>query len=240
MKGYYFPFLFAAVALTFPILSSACTCITPGPTALSSLDTVNLTVFRGKVVRQVTIQSGDTSTNNYIVNVTRVFKGCSFKAHENILITTGNIGMCGILLEVGGDYIISGYNSTVSAATRKKLGRGHRKIKYSVGTGLCDYTYPFDSVSAQDLTYLRQHYNQCEPCATGADCPDAYYCDTEKCVPYDVPYCSDGTPVVPCFADPCTLKPCSTDAITCIPNYCGGCNAIWIAANGTRVCLPQS
>ncbi|CAF4808071.1 unnamed protein product [Rotaria sp. Silwood1] len=45
--------------------------------------------------------------------------------------------------------------------------------------------------------------------------------------------CSDGGPIVDCFADPCSVSTCPGDkSATCVSNYCGECTALWYGADG--------
>jgi plastocyanin len=48
--------------------------------------------------------------------------------------------------------------------------------------------------------------------------------------------CADGTDFVNCFVAPCSNSDCPgvTDAV-CTNNYCGGCNALWHAPDGTLI-----
>jgi hypothetical protein len=50
--------------------------------------------------------------------------------------------------------------------------------------------------------------------------------------------CADGSPLTPCFADPCTVTQPCREADTCAPNYCGGCVAEFYDQDGYGVCLP--
>jgi hypothetical protein len=229
----HFAFAFLAL-LSFPILSTACDCL-QGPSAQSSLSAEYVdVVFRGKVVKE--LKSDDEFMKKYVVRVWRIFKGCSFK-EENIIVTTASdSAMCGVNLAVGGNstYVFSGYSMPMDVAALAQLGK-NSKVAYTVEIEGCDYTNKWEYVTESDKNLLRQHFNQCEKCASGADCPDtSYYCDTGKCVKYDAP-CPADTPMAKCMADPCTMsKPC-TEA-TCVANYCGGCNVIWVDPNGSRVC----
>ena len=49
--------------------------------------------------------------------------------------------------------------------------------------------------------------------------------------------CPDGSEPVRCFVAPCVVSrgcPAYPDA-TCIDNYCGGCNAVYVDADGEEV-----
>ena len=48
--------------------------------------------------------------------------------------------------------------------------------------------------------------------------------------------CPDGTFVALCLADPCVGKTCPEYLeATCVPNYCGGCNHMFVDAGGRDV-----
>ena len=47
--------------------------------------------------------------------------------------------------------------------------------------------------------------------------------------------CNEGVDFVNCFAAPCQVASCP-EAISCVDNYCGGCNAILFDAAGNHVC----
>ena len=51
--------------------------------------------------------------------------------------------------------------------------------------------------------------------------------------------CADGTPEVACKMAPCDVSklPCA-EAINCVDNYCGGCNAEWFDKNNLPACRP--
>lgn len=56
----------------------------------------------------------------------------------------------------------------------------------------------------------------------------------------DASSCANGEQVVQCFVDPCAVSRCDVAGATCQANYCGGCNAQWYDARGTRVCVPAA
>ena len=51
---------------------------------------------------------------------------------------------------------------------------------------------------------------------------------------FETDTCSDGTPMVSCFTDPCGECPNYPNA-RCEANYCGGCNAVYYDENGNNV-----
>jgi len=50
--------------------------------------------------------------------------------------------------------------------------------------------------------------------------------------------CPDGQPVN-CFAEPCSVTKCDKPWVTCLNDYCGGCNAIFLDDAGGQVCLSE-
>lgn len=41
--------------------------------------------------------------------------------------------------------------------------------------------------------------------------------------------------MVHCFIDPCQVAECDVEGAECVSDYCGGCNAVWLA-DGREVC----
>jgi hypothetical protein len=189
------------------------------------------------VMRQVYANDTSTQTNNFIFAVGRVFKGCDIKPSDRILVQTGsNSAMCGLDLKVGTNYLLTSRSTTVplDKAMLDVLGQS-TKISRQLWVSTCDFVREFTAVTEEEKKALRNHNNQCTAkCVLGTDCPKEHYCDAGKCIPYNAP-CPNNAMPVKCFADPCTVaKPCTES--TCLANYCGGCNAIFVAPNGTRVC----
>jgi hypothetical protein len=227
-----------ASIFTFPNAALACRCMQT--TVESILVTPESVAFRGTVVRQVyTNDTSTTQTNYFIFAVGRVFKGCDFKPSDRILVQTGsNSAMCGLDLKVGTNYLFTSRSTTqpLDKAMLQVLGKS-TKISRQLWLSTCDFVREFTAVTDEEKTTLRNHNNQCNSnakCVLGTDCPKEQFCDAGKCVLYNAPCPIDTLPVA-CLADPCTIaKPC-TDS-TCLANYCGGCTAIFVAPNGTRVC----
>lgn len=64
---------------------------------------------------------------------------------------------------------------------------------------------------------------------------DEQGCKTCRCK--DPPKCPDGSQPVNCFADPCLEQPTKCpDAIRCVSDYCGGCNAHYYDESGNEIC----
>ena len=53
---------------------------------------------------------------------------------------------------------------------------------------------------------------------------------------FSVAVCQDGSQPVNCSVNPCTLATCDSHPnATCMPNYCGGCNADFYGDDGGKV-----
>lgn len=94
------------------------------------------------------------------------------------------------------------------------------QASWNHSTSSCHGNRVFSSLSDKEQDFLNSRYNCC-----GEDCG-----------------CVDGTQPVNCFADPCEMtEPCDTDkALTCVSNYCGGCNAEFFDVQGALACQPAS
>jgi hypothetical protein len=51
--------------------------------------------------------------------------------------------------------------------------------------------------------------------------------------------CADGSEPVACVANPCDVETCE-GAVSCVADYCGGCNAIFFDASGNQVCATPT
>lgn len=83
-----------------------------------------------------------------------------------------------------------------------------------LSVGLCDYNLPLGELSDHDREFL----------------DGRNVCCGDQCE------CADGSVPVACFADPCSVTAACSDAVQCVANYCGGCNAEFYDASGYRVC----
>lgn len=217
------------LSLSALVTASRCPAPVNLQTSLNSADSV----FRGRVLRELV----DANDNlNYVVSVTRVFRGCNFNATERILVTVGSIySQCTVPLVVNATYAFAGRHSKISNAVKEQLGPTTR-VRKSVTIGSGDQRW--SQVSPVDLKKLRAYDNtQCKAiCETGLDCPSTHYCDLKVCVPTDAacPVSLSTCDVSPCsLAGPC---PSATTPYKCQNNLCGGCNAILLDATNTRVC----
>jgi hypothetical protein len=223
------PLLSLFSLLLFPTPLSACRCI-EAPTAALALEKTSH-VVRGLVIRQLKTVNGAV---RYVVQVGKVFKGCAFDVSDRIIISTST-NSCGVsTLVVGRTYVWSGSSTPINAATITLLGK-NTKITQDVSINLCSYFQEWQlGVLPEDKTLLRQYVNQCATCNVGKDCLDGFTCDKGQCFDFSAPCPKDQPPAL-CPANPCNwAKPC-TEA-KCVPYYCGGCRAIFVAPNGTRVC----
>jgi Tissue inhibitor of metalloproteinase len=236
------------LSLSLPSLSLACKCMPPNLTE-ALYDNPDSTVIAGRVLNELTMMDG--SYDRYFVfKVNQVFKACSIQLQDIIIVSTSySTASCGLNLINNTQYIFSARPAVVEANDLPSA------VQVSVAS--CDYNSEWSYVSDDDKRTLRQ-YKQNEPsadahcdtsssssspsssCQTGADCDQiTEYCDVAKnqCVAIDA---SCPTPPVRCFAAPCTVTyPCLVEAggpLTCLDNYCGGCNAIFLDADRSRVC----
>jgi len=80
--------------------------------------------------------------------------------------------------------------------------------------GPCDYTVPASELTAGDVAFLARRAG-CGSCVAGNE--------------------------LECYAPPCSVlpQPCAAEGATCTNNYCGGCRAEWLKADGTPLtCTP--
>jgi hypothetical protein len=222
--------LWLLLVLRLPTPVSACRCIEP-PTAALALEKTSH-VVRGVVRRQLKTVNGAV---RYVVQVGRVYKGCAFDVSDRIIVSTST-NSCGATLAVGRTYVVSGSSTRVNAATIALLGKTTNiNVTQDVSISLCSYVQEWQQgVLPEDKTLLRQYVNQCATCKIGKDCLDGFTCDKGRCIDFSAPCPKDQPPAL-CPANPCNwAKPCTESK--CIPYYCGGCRAIFVAPNGTRVC----
>jgi hypothetical protein len=224
------------LSLAIPAFVSACSCIDPTVTLTATLKR-ETSVFRGVVIRKL---NDFQDYSNYVVRVSRVFKGCHFLANDRIMVATGrDDSLCGMSLSVNGTYAFSGYRYSISQALAKQLGSA---VKKAVEVSTCDYNKKWSQVSPAELQQLRGFDNsKCSAyCTTGLDCASTHYCDANKCAPFNKP-CA--TPQATCGAPPCSLVPtsalCSEPSVKCYNDYCGGCKKFFLEASMTRVCKSQ-
>ncbi|GAX15201.1 hypothetical protein FisN_12Lh093 [Fistulifera solaris] len=72
------------------------------------------------------------------------------------------------------------------------------------------------------------------------ECTGRITCNAEKvCQRICGKDCPDDAPFVRCFEAPCEATSCDEEYVSCIDDYCGGCNAIFYNAQGTQVCTSK-
>jgi hypothetical protein len=223
-------FLFALPALTW-----GCSCLPESLTAEASLDRDD-SVFRGVVLRKLK----DTSDYlNYVVEVTKVFKGCNFNVTERVLVSTGSVlTNCEIVHTVNKTYVFSGYQTQISGIVQKQLGSKTR-VKKAVELEFCGFNNPWNQVSRAESNALRAHDNgKCvAKCTTGVDCLGTHYCDAGACVALR-PQCNTTTSLRACGAWPYSIAtPCSETTAKCYAYWCGGWQSFYLDSNNTRVCM---
>jgi Tissue inhibitor of metalloproteinase len=235
--AYYLTALLLSSSL--PNLSLACKCMPPNLTE-ALYDNPDSTVIAGRVINELATTDGSFE-RYFVFKVNQVYKACSIQVQDMIVVSTSySTASCGLNLVNNTQYIFSAHSVAEDNNLPSSL------VQVSVAS--CDYNSEWSYVSEEDKRTLRQ-YKQNEPssdahcstsCQTGADCdPIEEYCDaaSNQCVAMDAP-CSG--PVVNCFAAPCTVtEPCLVETggpLTCLDDYCGGCNAIFLDADRTRVC----
>lgn len=233
---------------------TACSCL---PTSVQNSllsDRIN-TVFRGYVQRQHQLNvTNSTNTPSgftyYVVNVGRIFKGCTFKNATTILVeTASSSATCGVTFNPKKSYLFSGNTVPSKSSVVEIVGKKNPSIikDVMVRVQLCDLNTEFKYLSPTDKQTLSNSTNICTKCASASDCPGGlnggtHYCDQSKCVAYDRP-CAPVPTDLPwltndsCTDDPCiTATPCVDDA-KCVQNKCDKCGwPLWIDGKGNRVC----
>jgi hypothetical protein len=74
-------------------------------------------------------------------------------------------------------------------------------------------------------------------------CVGPLTCDAGQCGRTCGPACPDGSDFVACLDNPCsvTSEDCLAESpVSCVADYCGGCNAIRFDAMGSQVCMPST
>jgi Tissue inhibitor of metalloproteinase len=110
----------------------------------------------------VTLFSGDES-NQYIVQITKVYKGCNVKTNERIIVSSSSVGsMCGMSLTVNTNYIFSTsvQNQPIDPVTSAQLGN-RSKVKQSIWISSCGLNQVWSTVAAQDKATIQSYKKQC-------------------------------------------------------------------------------
>jgi hypothetical protein len=237
-----------AILLSLPN-SHACSCSLGRQSAQSALS-YSANVFLVRVVKDLnpTPPPGtggdgsffDEDPKQYLVRVRRLFKSCTLEVNDYVVVTTGaNSEMCGIEISLNQRYVFSGTPGAADAATIAMSGM--QSLAGVMYAGDCRYNIPWDMVAPADKKRLVNRGTMpCKsPCKIGTECASSTeYCYAGTCIAFDAP-CSPYAPAVTCVAAPCTVsRPCAQagSGLKCLNNYCGGCNAIFIDANRSRIC----
>lgn len=190
--------ILTACTLSFATVpeASACSCL---PADLATHFNQADAVLRVRILGERNRADGQIA---YTARVVTTYKGCAQKRQVLPLVTAPNDGLCGIRLEVGGDYLVTG----------QRFGRGR-----AIQVGSCGFNRPFRSLSPEDREFLATRWNCCgDTCACVKREPVQCFVD-----PCDVASCADGT----CTANYCggcraeftspdganVCQPCATD-----------------------------
>jgi hypothetical protein len=151
--------LFLAACSSFEF-TLACGC--RQPELGSALRQPDGLVFRGTVLREVVPSSTDDNgaqrIRKYIVQVARVIKGCTIKPMERVLVTSfGGPEMCGEILDVNGDYLLSApVSQPILDNARAELGN-KSKATQTLWITACGVNKTWDSVSGNEKQLIRAH-----------------------------------------------------------------------------------
>jgi hypothetical protein len=200
----------------------------------------------------------------FAFRVQQVYKVCpssGLQAGDLILVSTrSSTAACGLNLQPFTSYIFSALpveSNTNTTNTTNDMNPLNSVFQVSVQS--CDYNaeLPIAANLKQTLRQFRNNatnvqFSNCgppspppTPCQTGQDCnASTEYCKPSTsgsnpngtCIAINAP-CP--TPIVDCFAEPCAVTDPCLEYVpgTCLNNYCGGCNAIFLNVNRTQVCL---
>jgi hypothetical protein len=157
----------------------ACSCLPLSVNETMQREHIGL-VFRGTVLRPFTARSNNdnpaanttsgaagvatfhSEPSYYIVQVTKVYKGCHIKTNERIIVSSNSLGaMCGMSLTVNANYIFStGASQPIDPLTSAQLGN-RSKVKQSIWISSCGLNQVWSSVAEQDKATLRSYQKQC-------------------------------------------------------------------------------
>jgi hypothetical protein len=161
--------LLAASTLSVTVREAvACSCL---PADLPTIYNHSDAVLRVRILAERTRPDGQIA---YTGRVITTYKGCAQKRQVLPLVTAPNGALCGIRLEVGGDYVVTGH----------RRGRGR-----AIQVALCGFNLPFRSLLPDEREFLDTRFNCCgETCACVKRAPVECFVD-----PCDVASCPDGT-----------------------------------------------
>lgn len=160
--------LFVALLVFVVQDTLACSCMptSANSTLYESWHATGL-VFRGTAIRDISPPPPpDTPFGSelkiYLVQLGRVFKGCSLKAMDRIVVTTRSSGsMCGNPLALNVGYVLSsGPSRPIDNTTRAELG-SRTKVTQQVSIAMCGYNRHWDPVPEEEKAVLRSYEKIC-------------------------------------------------------------------------------
>jgi hypothetical protein len=213
----------------------------------------NSTVIAGRIIHELKLATTtpDETMNRYFAFIVKqVYKSCTLQTNDVIMISTSaSTASCGLNLESNTGYIFSAFQEPTAddGIFRVSVAACNYNAKLPIAEGLKRTLRQFriNSANSQYLNCPKAPAPLPGPCQTGTECdPVNEYCDAvnNTCIAINAP-CPTPPGTVNCFDDPCNLAdPCqeAVGPVTCISNYCGGCNAIFINADRTQVCNSAS
>jgi hypothetical protein len=99
----------------------------------------------------------------YIVQITKVYKGCHVKTNERILVSSNVLGAtCGMSLTVNANYIFSTSvpQQPIDPVTSAQLGN-RSKVKQGIWISSCGLNQVWSTVAEQDKVTIRNYHKQC-------------------------------------------------------------------------------
>jgi hypothetical protein len=158
----------------------ACSCLPLSVNETMQREHIGL-VFRGTVLRIFTARSNNDpaanttsgaaaagvamfrdEANQYIVQVTKVYKGCHVKTNERIIVTSNGVGaLCGMILTVNDNYIFStGVSQPIDLLTSAQLGN-RSKLKQDIWISSCGLNRVWSTVAEEDKATIRGYRKEC-------------------------------------------------------------------------------
>jgi hypothetical protein len=185
-----------AATLIAPESASACSCL---PADLATVYNKSDAVLRVRILRQH--ERGRVKV--YRAQVLATYKGCLRRGERLSLVTPPHSAACGVALETGGDYLVTG--------RRRGVGR-------ALDIGLCGFNRPFAALGPDEIEFLDTRFNCCgeqcdcvdsalvqcfvDPCEV-ASCPGAAICAANYCGGCRAEFFDEGGRAV--------CRPCATD-----------------------------
>jgi hypothetical protein len=119
-------------------------------------------LFRATIVREVPTDGDANESKQYVVQITRVIKGCTIKTNERILVTMRRSAVSsGEALSMNTEYLIT---STMSQPLDQsnKAALGNRSVlAKNVWINSRGLNQTWESVSLADKAAIRTYKNQC-------------------------------------------------------------------------------